>query len=67
MKMLTTLRDLLIPFISGFFCVYLVGSFISVSFNPSQWTESLRVLMCIQGLGLGFALWINCQMRGNYD
>lgn len=67
MKMLTTLWDLLIPFISGFFCLYLVGSFISVSFDPSQWTETLRIVMCIQGAALGLALWVNFMIRGHYE
>lgn len=45
------------PFIIAALGIYLLGSFISVSFNPVDWTESLRMTAVINVMGWGWALW----------
>jgi hypothetical protein len=44
------------PFVVAFFASYLVGSFISVSWDPSGWTLDLREFMAIAGTCFGYAL-----------
>ena len=57
----------LIPFAIMLFCSYLVGSFISVSFNPADWTIILRIFMSSFGSIMGLALWASFSVRGLYD
>jgi hypothetical protein len=57
----------LIPFVTVFFCSYLIGSFISVSFNPANWTMDLRMYMSVCGACMGIAVWFNFSARGLYD
>ena len=46
----------LVPFIVGCTFLYLVGSFISVSWNIADWTESCRIVCAIWGISFGFGL-----------
>ena len=45
------------PFFITSAIIYLLGSFISVSFNPIEWSEELRLTAVINVLGWGVALW----------
>lgn len=47
-----------VPFVVTMFFAYLIGSFLSVSFNPVEWTLDMRCLMAIFGLGFGIMLWL---------
>lgn len=47
-----------IPFVITLFVSYLVGSFISVSLNPENWTMDLRTLMPWFGMLFGLALYM---------
>ena len=51
-----TIGVTLIPFAVTMFCCYLIGSFISVSFNPALWTMEMRILMALVGVMFGGAL-----------
>lgn len=44
------------PFVVTFFASYLVGSFISVSWDPAGWTLELREYMAVMGVCFGYAL-----------
>lgn len=46
------------PFIVTFACAYLVGSFISVSWDPMNWTLELREYMTVLGTCFGYALYL---------
>lgn len=46
------------PFIITMFFAYLIGSFLSVAFNPAEWTMDMRVIMAEFGLCFGFALYM---------
>lgn len=59
--------DNLIPFVIMTFVMYLIGSFIAVSFNPADWEEKLRIFMSLSSLAWGLALWFNFTVRGFYD
>jgi hypothetical protein len=47
----------LIPFAVSFACCYLIGSFIGLSFDPSMWTEQMRMFMSLVGVLFGGALY----------
>lgn len=47
-----------VPFIVTMFFAYLIGSFLSVSFNPVDWTMEMRILMSIFGTVFGGMLWV---------
>ena len=47
----------LIPFAVSMLCCYLIGSFISLSFDPTLWTEHMRMLMSLIGMVFGCALY----------
>lgn len=44
------------PFVIALFASYLVGSFISVSWDPANWTLDLREYMAVVGTCFGYAL-----------
>jgi hypothetical protein len=44
------------PFVVTCAMFYLIGSFVSVSLDPAEWTADCRVLMCIFGFSFGAAL-----------
>jgi hypothetical protein len=46
------------PFMVTEFIAYLIGSFVSVSFNPELWTLDLRTLMPWLGMLFGIALYM---------
>ena len=46
-----------VPFVVTFFASYLVGSFISVSWHPMDWTLELREYMSVMGTCFGYALY----------
>jgi len=52
---LTAVRTVF-PFVVTCAMFYLVGSFISVSFDPDYWTQDCRVLMSLFGFTFGAAL-----------
>ena len=47
----------LIPFAVSFACCYLIGSFISLSFDPTLWTEHMRMFMSLVGIVFGAGLY----------
>ncbi len=55
-KYFKTIFAVAVPFIVAFLGCYLVGSFISVSWDPSGWTLDLRQFMAIAGTCFGYAL-----------
>jgi hypothetical protein len=46
------------PFVVTLFMAYLVGSFLSVSFNPAEWTLDMRIIMAEFGVCFGIALYL---------
>lgn len=44
------------PFVVTCVILYLIGSFISVSFDPSDWTFECRMVTSIASFAFGFAL-----------
>lgn len=44
------------PFVVSCAICYLIGSFISVSFDPAGWTMDCRILMSLFGFSFGFAM-----------
>lgn len=53
-----------VPFIVTMFFAYLIGSFLSVSFNPVDWTMDMRILMSIFGMCFGVMLWFKLTFEG---
>ena len=47
----------IIPFAVTLFIAYLLGSFVSVALNPSEWTMDARILTVEFGLAFGGALY----------
>ena len=47
-----------IPFVMTMFMSYLIGSFISASWNPELWTLDARVYMSILGACFGYAVYL---------
>jgi len=59
-----TLFFTLVPFVLGFAVCYLIGSFISVSFDPMLWTLETRGIMAFFGFTWGCALYCKLMMEG---
>jgi hypothetical protein len=57
---MTALRTVF-PFIVACGVFYLIGSFVSVSFDPTNWTADCRVLMCIFAFAFGVALLVRIE------
>ena len=53
----------LVPFIVGYALTYLVSSFVSISFDPREWTQDARIVAALFGLCIGCALWVNMEVR----
>ena len=53
-----------IPFIMGFFVCYLVGSFVSVAFDPVMWSIEARIITATCGFFWGCAIWIRLGVEG---
>jgi uncharacterized protein YneF (UPF0154 family) len=49
-----TIALILLPFAVTLVFFYLIGSFISVSFNPAEWTMECRILTTAIGFIFGF-------------
>jgi len=49
-----TIALILLPFAVTLAFFYLIGSFISVSFNPAEWTIECRILTTAIGFIFGF-------------
>ena len=47
-----------VPFCITLFFAYLIGSFLSVSWNAAEWTLDMRVLMAEFGVCFGGALYM---------
>ena len=54
----------LVPFVVGFFVCYLIGSFVSVAFDPVLWTIEARSLTAFGGFVWGGALWLRLVAEG---
>lgn len=48
----------LVPFVMGFFVCYLLGSFVSVSFDPVMWSIEARTITTVCGFFWGCAIWL---------
>lgn len=55
--MLNEIIKIAIPFAIALTFVYLLGSFVAVSFDPAAWSDPSRVLAVIWGSVLGYALY----------
>ena len=53
----------IVPFVVSMFMFYLVGSFLSVSFDPAEWTLEMRSLMAIFGGVFGWAMYLKLQLE----
>ncbi len=62
MQNLKIIGSTMLPFAVTFLTMYLVGSFISVSWDIALWTWELRVLMATFGIAFGFALWMRLEV-----
>jgi hypothetical protein len=49
-----TIALTLLPFVVTLAFFYLIGSFISVSFNPAEWSMECRILTTAIGFIFGF-------------
>ena len=47
-----------VPFVVTLFVAYLIGSFISIAWNPAEWTMDMRILMPEFGVAFGGALYM---------
>ena len=54
----------LVPFVLGFFTCYLVGSFVSVSFDPVFWTIEARGVTAVCGFIWGMGIWLKLGIEG---
>lgn len=63
-RYLKTLFVTLVPFVLGFFTCYLVGSFVSVSFDPTLWTFESRCMTAVIGYLWGAALYLKLTFEG---
>jgi hypothetical protein len=53
----------IVPFVVSLFMFYLIGSFLSVSFDPAEWTLEMRSLMAIFGGVFGGAMYLKLQLE----
>lgn len=51
--MIKTIALTLLPFVVTLAFFYLIGSFISVSFNPAEWSMECRILTTMFGFIFG--------------
>lgn len=51
------------PFVVSMCLFYLIGSFLSVSFDPAEWTLEMRSLMAIFGGVFGGAMYLKLQLE----
>ena len=47
-----------VPFCITLFFAYLIGSFLSVSWNAAEWTADMRIIMSEFGMCFGLALYM---------
>lgn len=52
----------LMPFAVTYFMFYLIGSFVSVSFDPTIWTPECRIICSVFGFAWGVALLTKLEM-----
>lgn len=60
----TTIFVTVVPFTITLFFAYLIGSFLSISWNPIDWTMDMRILMTEFGVVFGGALYIRLRYEG---
>jgi ABC-type multidrug transport system permease subunit len=58
-----TIHQSLTPIAVGLFLFYLIGSFISVSFNPVDWSIECRILTTV--FGFIFGLMIEMKLKSS--
>ncbi len=58
MKTLKDIAFVVTPFIVACAVMYLIGSFVSASFNPQDWTWTSRFVCSVWGCVFGFMLLI---------
>lgn len=56
----------LFPYVVMLGVAYLLGSFLATSWNPTEWSQKLRIIMAAFGLCYGFALWIRLEWAFNW-
>jgi hypothetical protein len=56
-----TVARTVMPFVVTFFISYLIGSFVSVSWDPQTWDLNTRIFMTTFGVMFGVALWLRIQ------
>ena len=52
----------LTPFAVSCFFLYLIGSFISVSFNPADWTMDCRIICAVWAVTFGGGFLVKLEM-----
>ena len=55
--MLNEIIKVAIPFAIALTFVYLLGSFVAVSFDPAAWSDSSRIVAVFWGCAFGYALY----------
>lgn len=63
-RYINTLCATLVPFVVGYFICYLIGSFVSVSFDPMLWTPDARALTALGGFTWGCGLYCKLMFEG---
>lgn len=54
----------LVPFALGFLVCYLIGSFVSVSFDTALWERDTRISVVGGGIAWGVALYMKLHWEG---
>ena len=67
MRLLPHIWDNILPVLVGLLLTYMIGAFIGVSFDPTNWTFELRVVMSLIGAWTGLALWLRMYTGGAYE
>ena len=61
MNSLKEIAFVITPFIATCAVMYLIGSFVSASFNPQDWSWMARTVCAIWAMSFGFMLLIRIQ------
>jgi len=65
MKYARELALIFTPVTFAWSMTYLVGAFVSASWDISEWPSDFRILFAIWGSAFGFAVWH--KLKGSYD
>jgi hypothetical protein len=54
-----------LPYVGTCFVMYLLGAFVSVSWNPVNWTSDARIVCAFWGMVFGFA--VSLKLEAKHD